>query len=145
MRNLLLLFLVLLVPAAAFADPLPLTDDLTGTITVYYDEQDPSAGRYEYSYRFPRIDPDNAAAYLVNNFYESEVRYVDVYDAPTMADYYADLGEDYTVRITYEITLRCDLNRAEARKLMLQLSMESREFRILEAISVPRGEKGTKL
>ena len=46
--------------------------------------------------------------------------------------------------ITYEITLRCDLNRAEARKLMLQLSMESREFRILEAISVPRGEKGTK-
>ena len=108
MRNLLLLFLVLLVPAAAFADPLPLTDDLTGTITVYYDEQDPSAGRYEYSYRFPRIDPDNAAAYLVNNFYESEVRYVDVYDAPTMADYYADLGEDYTVRITYEITLNSD-------------------------------------
>lgn len=108
MRNLLLLFLVLLVPAAAFADPLPLTDDLTGTITVYYDEQDPSAGRYEYSYRFPRINPDDAAAYLVNNFYESEVRYVDVYDAPTMADYYADLGEDYTVRITYEITLNSD-------------------------------------
>ena len=33
---------------------------------------------------------------------------MDVYDAPTMADYYADLGEDYTVRITYEITLNSD-------------------------------------
>ena len=108
MKKMLLLLLAFLIPAAAFADPLPMTDDLAGTITVYYDEEDPSAGRYEYSYRFPRVDPEDPAAYLVNNFYESEVRYVEVYDAPTMADYYADSGEDYTVRITYEITLNSD-------------------------------------
>ena len=108
MKKLLLLLLALMIPAAALADPLPLTDDLAGTITIYYDEQDPSAGRYEYSYRYPHVDPEDPAAYLVNNFYEYEVRDAEVYNVPTMADYYADFGEDYTVRITYEVTLNND-------------------------------------
>ncbi len=127
MKKLLLMLLALMIPAAAFADPFPLTDDLSGTITVYYDEKDPTAGRYEYSYCFPRVDPEDPAAYLVNNFYESEVRYVEVYDAPTMADYYADTGEDYTVRITYEVTLNNDEYLSVRLKKVMEYEDETAE------------------
>lgn len=108
MKKLLLLFLALSVPFTALADPLPLAEDFSGTITVWYDEQDPSAGKYEYSYRLPRVDPEDPSAYLVNSFYESELRYTEVYDAPTMADYYAASGENYTVQVTYDVTLNND-------------------------------------
>ena len=38
----------------------------------------------------------------------------------------------------FEMTVMCDLNRKETRKLMYQLSMESRDFEILEAFG-PEG------
>ena len=59
MKRFLALLLVLLLPAAALADPLLMAEDLAGTVTEPY---------YEYSYRYPRVDESDPRAPIVNNF-----------------------------------------------------------------------------
>ena len=52
----LLAFIVLLLSAGTvLADPLELDSDLTDTLIVPYDPDDPSAGSFTYTYRFPHI------------------------------------------------------------------------------------------
>ena len=52
MKRLLPVLLILcLFTAAAFADPLPLLDDYVGEVVQPLDESDPSAGKFEFSYR----------------------------------------------------------------------------------------------
>ena len=69
-KSLILLLVLLLLPAASLADPLHLSEDLSETVTVPYDEQDPAAGSYVYSFRYPHADPADPRAYLINEFYE---------------------------------------------------------------------------
>ena len=108
MKRVLALLLAVLLPAAAFADPLPLADDLRETVTVLYDEEDPSAGRYEYTYCYPYADPEDPTAYLVNTFFEERVRDTKVYTIPNLAEYYADMRQSVTVALSYEIMYNGD-------------------------------------
>ena len=59
-----------LAAAAAFADPLPLLDDYTDEIVELVDEEDPSAGRFVYSYRYPHVDEEAEGGAEINAFYE---------------------------------------------------------------------------
>lgn len=110
MKKLLVLFLALLLvfPAAALADPLPLEEDLSGTFTVLYDEEDPAAGGYVYSFRYPHVDPAHPDAHLVNEFYEYLARDTEVYTVPNLSDYYAGIGQRVAVSVTYEVTCNTD-------------------------------------
>ena len=62
--------LLLLVPVAS-ADPLVLSEnDLTETVTVFYNGQDDTDGRYIYSCRYPCIlqsDPEDLSAFCIND------------------------------------------------------------------------------
>lgn len=98
------LLALLLLSAAALADPLVLTEDLSNTVTVLYDEADPSAGQYVYSYRFPHADPEDPTAYLVNSFFEYEAGDTESYTIPNLSDYYAGTGQSVTVDVSYTVT-----------------------------------------
>lgn len=99
MRRMLVMLLALLLPVAALADPLLLTDDLAGTVSEPY---------YEYSYRYPRVDPDDPRAPIVNNFFTSEVNIAVNENIPSTADYFAGIGQQACVTIDYEITCSND-------------------------------------
>ncbi len=107
-RILYLLLVLLLCCSAALADPLPLADDLAGEETILYDEENPSAGRYVFRYRYPRIDESAPDAYLVNSFYDYEVSNALGFEVPMNADYYASTGEDASKDISYTLTCNND-------------------------------------
>ena len=69
---------LLMLFAAASADPLALDEnDLAETVTVFYNGQDDSDGRYIYSCRYPRIletDPDDLCAFCINDFYGKKLQ-----------------------------------------------------------------------
>ena len=98
----------LLLCSAALAEPLPLTEDLANTVTVLYDESDPDAGSYVYTYRFPHADPEDPTAYLVNSFFEYEANDTEVYTIPNLSDYYCGVGQSVTVDISYTVTCNND-------------------------------------
>jgi len=69
-RFLPVLLALCLVAAAAFADPLPLLEDYFDEIVQFVDEDDPSAGRFVYSYRYPHVDEEAEGGAEINAFYE---------------------------------------------------------------------------
>ena len=69
-RFLPVLLALCLVAAAAFADPLPLLEDYFDEIVQFVDEDDPSAGRFVYSYRYPHVDVEAEGGAEINAFYE---------------------------------------------------------------------------
>ena len=70
----------------AFADPLPLLEDLTGEITIYYNGTDSADGSFTYSYRYPAADPEHPDAAIVNSFFEYEVSDTISFRAPMDAE-----------------------------------------------------------
>lgn len=94
--------------AAAAAEPLPLTEDLAGEIVILYDEADPAAGRFLYSYRYPAVDPSHPDAAIVNTFFEYEVSDTVNFRAPMDAENWESTGENVEKTITYTITCNND-------------------------------------
>ena len=107
-RLLVPLLILLLVASAAMADPLPLLDNLSETITVPYDDQDPSAGQYVYTYSYPCADPEDPTAYRINSFYEYLIKDTKDYTIPNLSEYYAGQHQNVTVDISYEVTCNND-------------------------------------
>ena len=69
MKRLIPLLLVLsLFCAAAAAEPLALLEDYTVDISMRYDEEDPSAGTFVYSCRYPHVDEAAEGAANINEF-----------------------------------------------------------------------------
>ncbi len=99
-----LLALLLAVPAA-LADPLPLSDeDLTETITVFYNGKDDSDGCYVWSCRYPVVSEDvDLSAVCVNEFYRKKVEeYVDFY-GPSQAQEYSAQYLNVSISVSYEV------------------------------------------
>ena len=69
-RFILILIVLCLAASAAAADPLPLLDDYTDEIVQLIDEEDPSAGRLVYSYRYPHVDEEAEGGAEINAFFE---------------------------------------------------------------------------
>lgn len=104
MKRIVLILVLVLFASSALADPLPLLDDLAETITIPYDKNDPSAGQYVYSYRYPYADPSDPTAYRINGFYEYLVKDTRDYTVPNLSEYYAGQRQNVSVDISYEIT-----------------------------------------
>ena len=95
---------LLLLPSFSFADPLPLAEDLSETVTVFYNGEDETGGSYRYSYTYPYADPEDPTAYLVNTYYEYLVKDTLDYRIPNLSDYYSGIHLDVSVEISYEVT-----------------------------------------
>ena len=100
--------MICLLPCSSLADPVLLDEDFSEIISIPYDEQQPSAGQYVYSFSYPHVDESDPRAPLINSYYEYQAKDARDYNAPNMADYYADLGQSVRVEISYEITCSND-------------------------------------
>lgn len=101
-----LLFVTLSVAVPAFADPLALLDDCAGSVIVQYDENDPSAGRFEYSYCFPQVDGDAEGGAAINAFYSSRANDLEAFTIPM--DQNTFWGTDISTVVDYQITCNND-------------------------------------
>lgn len=103
------LSLLLFIPAAS-ADPLPLAEeDLTDTITVFYNGEDDSDGRYVWSCRYPVIaDENDLSAVCINEYYRKKVQEYNAFYAPSQAQAYADQYQNVTIGVSYEVTCNND-------------------------------------
>jgi len=105
--TLLLLVLILSVPAA-LADPIPLLEDYTQDYILQYDENDPSAGQYEYIYHYPHVDETAPGAAPINKFYEDKDSDSRNFSMLINGDYYKESRISVKTEITYTITCNND-------------------------------------
>jgi hypothetical protein len=103
--------LLLLVPVAS-ADPLVLSEnDLTETVTVFYNGQDDTDGRYIYSCRYPCVlqsDPEDLSAFCINDYYGKKLQeYLDFY-IPSQAQEYKSNYQNADIEVSYEVTCNND-------------------------------------
>ena len=104
---LLIILIVILSAGAVLADPLELDSDLADTLTVLNDPDDPSAGSYTYTYRYPHVSENEPDAGKINPFYEDQISTLET-NIHFMAGGYIDSGENVTVDVSYEITCNND-------------------------------------
>lgn len=107
MRHLISLLLTLMLFALpALADPLPLLEDYSAEISEPYDENDPSAGTFVYSCRYPHADETAEGGAEINAFYEYLMS--DTLDnyVPILQDAYE--GYDASMVVTYTVTCNND-------------------------------------
>ena len=99
------LFLTLLLASfAASADPLVLAEDLADKLEEPYDESDPSAGVFSYSYRYPQLNEEGDGAEDINYFFQDLVSYDLDFTVPIIQDGHE--GQNCTIMITY--TVKCN-------------------------------------
>ncbi len=101
-----LLAVSLSVAASALADPLALREDCAGNIVVPYDENDLSAGSFEYSYRFPQVDDNAEGGAAINAFYLSRANDLESFTIPM--DQNTFWGTDISTVVDYRVTCNND-------------------------------------
>ena len=109
MKKLILLSIAMvLLCGSAIADPLPMTEDLTGEITIYYNGTDSADGSFTYSYRYPAADPEHPDAAIVNSFFEYEVSDTIGFRAPMDAENWESSGDTVRKDVSYTVTCNND-------------------------------------
>ena len=107
MKRILIMILILFLAAVpALADPLPLLEDYAGDIVVQYDETDPSAGVFSYSYRYPHPDEKAEGGPEINIFYTDLIGYDLGFTVPIIQEAFE--GFDSSTVITYTVTCNND-------------------------------------
>ena len=111
----LLSVLLVFMTAVASADPLFLTEDYKDTVTVFYNNENPSDGSYSYSYTFPHAfvpesttEEADLSAASVNRYYEKRIQEYTVDYIPNQADYFATQYQNVSVDVTYQIMCNND-------------------------------------
>ena len=102
------LLLLSLVLSAALADPMPQGPDLSGSVTIPYDAENPDAGHYAWSYVLPYMDESDPDAYRVNTFYDYFISDSLENGVPLMAESWAESGITCETAITYTPTCNND-------------------------------------
>ena len=105
-RFLIVLLAFLLISLQVMAEPLPLLEDYAEDIVEPYDENDPSAGVFSYSYRYPHVDETADGGTGINVFYLDLIDYELGFTVPIIQDAFE--GSDSTTVITYTITCNND-------------------------------------
>ena len=105
-RFLLILLVFVLSVLPALADPLPLLGDYAEDIVIPYDESDPSAGVFSYSYRYPHVDENAEGGLGINVFFSELLDYENEFIVPMIQDAY--VGSDTSTIITYTVTCNND-------------------------------------
>ncbi len=101
----LLLIIVFLFPAEAGS--LKQSEDYSGTIVIYYDDSDPSAGSFTFTWRYPCIDGSEPDADIVNSFYLEQIE-MDESNMQFFADGYSENGESVLKEVSYTVTCNND-------------------------------------
>ena len=106
-RRLLPLLLALaMLPLPVLAEPLPLLEDYAEEIVFPYDESDPSAGTFRYSYRYPHVDENAEGGADINVFYTELITYLTGFTIPMIQDAFE--GMDSSETVTYTVTCNND-------------------------------------
>ena len=104
-----LLVICFFVVSSALADPFPLGEDLTDTVTVFYNGEDAADGQYVYTYRFPVIaDENELSAICVNEYYAKRVQEDLTFYVLIDADDYGSRFQSVTKNVSYRITCNND-------------------------------------
>ena len=98
-----LLLVLILFAASAAADPLQMKDDLSGSHSVPFDENDPSAGTFAYSYTYPQVDEEAEGGAAINAFFANLVEYLESFTIPAKS-----MVEDSSTVITFTVTCNND-------------------------------------
>ena len=107
MKRFLSILLILVLSALpVLADPLPLLEDYAEDIVIPYDESDPSAGIFSYSYRYPHVDEDADGGMEINVFFSELLDYELGFTMPMIQDAFE--GFDSSTVITYTVTCNND-------------------------------------
>lgn len=102
--SILLCILLLSVLSAASSEPVHLSDDLTGKVTLPFFPDEPSSAGYCFSYCYPHIDEQDPSAEAINNYYDYQISNALDFEIPMLADYYASENIDTNRNITYRLT-----------------------------------------
>ncbi len=92
--------------AAALAEPLTLLEDYANDVVMLYEESDPSAGKFSYSYRYPHVDVNQEGGAEIDVFYADLAAYTDSFTIPMNMDAFED--SDNLTEIRYQITCNND-------------------------------------
>ena len=93
----------------ALADPFPLGEDLSETVTVFYNGEDASDGQYVYTCRFPVIaDSSELSAVCVNEYYAKKLQEDLTFYVLIDADDYGSRYQSVTKDVSYTITCNND-------------------------------------
>ena len=107
MKRFLSIFMIFILSVLpALADPLPLLDDYAEDIVIPYDESDPSAGVFSYSYSYPHVDENAEGGMGVYVFFSELLDYENEFIIPMIQDAYE--GSDTSTVVTYTITCNND-------------------------------------
>ena len=107
-RTVLLLLALILFSASALADPIPLLEDYSLDYVLRYDENDPSAGQYEYICHYPHVDPEAPGAAAIDSYYEYKDNDSRNFSAMINAEYYKENRISGRTEITYTVTCNND-------------------------------------
>ena len=107
MKRFLALFLILaFLSAPALADPLAFLDDFSEDIAEPYDEDNPSAGTFIYSCRYPHVDEEAEGGAEINAFYDYLLTDTVSNLVPMMQEAFE--GYDSSMIVTYSVTCNND-------------------------------------
>ena len=101
------ILMLTLIAAHALADPLPLKEDYANAVRIQFDESDPSAGSFEYSYRYPHADESAEGGMAISTFYQNLSEYLETFTIP-MDQQNAVEGENAVTTVDYEVTCNND-------------------------------------
>jgi hypothetical protein len=102
----LLLLCLALLCGAALADPLPLGEDLTDTLT--FPEEAGEEAIYAYTYILPQVTGGEEAVEPINDFYAYQAKDVGDYTIYVKSSGVMDPGQPAWSRLTYRITANTD-------------------------------------
>ena len=97
-----LLLVLMLCAVSALADPLNLQEDLCGSISEPCDENDPSAGTFAFSYRYPCVNEEGEDGAAINAFFRTKAEYLEDFTIPMYR------GENASTEWTYTVTCNND-------------------------------------
>ena len=97
-----LLLVLMLCAVSALADPLNLQEDLCGSISEPCDENDPSAGTFAFSYRYPCVNEEGEDGAAINAFFRTKAEYLEYFTIPMYR------GENASTEWTYTVTCNND-------------------------------------
>ena len=101
------LFLIIVFLLSAQADPMKQADDYSGSLVIYYNNSDPSAGSFTFTWKYPCIDESEEDADIVNSFYLEQIE-MDESNMMFFADGYSENGESVLKEVSYSVTCNND-------------------------------------
>ncbi len=102
------LLLFILAVNVSFCELVSLCEDLSGAVSVPYDDSDPSSHVYTCSWRYPQLADDDEFSRAVNAFYQKKEEDAIIFDIPILAECMAGYDFDIQCETSYSVTCSND-------------------------------------